>query len=330
MKRLLLTAVAGVSLVAAATAFAGEGYITANVSLRAGPDSGYPAVMRLRAGTPVMIEGCVDGWSWCDVSLGEDRGWVSGAYLQEEYDGRRVLIRDYGVQIGVPIVSFVFGDYWDHYYRGRSWYGSRERWSHVQPRYYHGGSYGNSGGSYERSGGSYGHAGGSYSGTRDSTYRDTHRVDSRTSQPAYSSGYRSGDSTGSRHSGNVTTTQPTYQNRHTQPTYQTTPSQTTPSRSATQRQDVTTETRTRQSSVNRAAPIEHNANPQRSAAGEQHSAAGQQRAAQVQDRNVARAQQRGQNAAQPGSDHGNRSDKGNRNDKGNDKGNRDDKGKEQN
>jgi uncharacterized protein YraI len=315
MNRLFVTALAGLSLVASAAAFAGEGYITANASLRAGPDLGYPVVMRLRAGTPVGIEGCVDGWSWCDVVVGEDRGWVSGAYLQEEYEGRRVLIRDYGVRIGVPIVSFVFGDYWDHYYRGRSWYGHRDRWSHVQPRYYQRGSYGHSGGSYDRSGGSYGHSGGSYSGTRNSTttYRDTHRVDSRTAQPAYSSG------NGTRHSGTVTTTRPTYQSA--------------PSRSVTPRRDVTTETRTQQSNVNRAAPMEHNANPQRSAAGAQHSAGGQERAAEVHDRNVARAQQpqqRGHDAAQSGNrnDKANRSDKSNN--KGNDKGNRDDKGKEQN
>ena len=38
-----------------------------NVSLRAGPDSSYPTVVGLRAGTPVSIAGCVDGWSWCDA-----------------------------------------------------------------------------------------------------------------------------------------------------------------------------------------------------------------------------------------------------------------------
>ncbi|HEY2395415.1 MAG TPA: SH3 domain-containing protein [Rudaea sp.] len=178
MKRILLTAIAGISLAAAATAFAAEGYVTANVSLRAGPDTGYPAVMGLRAGTPVFIEGCVDGWAWCDVSLGDDRGWVSGAYLQEEYDGRRVLVRDYGVRIGIPIVSFVFGDYWDHYYRGRSWYGNRERYSHVQPRYYHGGSYGHAG--------AYGHSGSAYA--HGPVHQDLHRE----SHPTYSGGMHGG------------------------------------------------------------------------------------------------------------------------------------------
>lgn len=252
MKRILLTAaLAGASLAAATTAFAAEGYVTANVSLRAGPDSGYPAVIGLRAGTPVYIQGCVDGWSWCDVSLGDDRGWVSGAYLQEEYGGRRVLVRDYGVRIGIPIVSFVFGDYWDHYYRGRSWYGNRDRYSRVQPHYYHGGSYGHSGDSYSHSGSSYSHG---------TTYQDSHHE----TRPAYSTGTRS------------VTTQPSYQTQRTQSTSHSAPSH----NNTTSQHEVTSTSRVQQGGGNGAAPVVHNT-PQRSVSGEQHSAAGQNRAAEA-------------------------------------------------
>jgi len=125
----------GISFLVAASALASEGYVTRNVYLRAGPDAGYPSVARLRAGSQVQIEGCVDGWSWCDVTDGEQRGWVAGYSLREEYEGRRVYLRDYGVQIGIPIVSFELGTYWGDHYRNRSWYGKRERWSHVRPQY---------------------------------------------------------------------------------------------------------------------------------------------------------------------------------------------------
>ena len=135
MKRILTSAALGLTFFASASAFAADGYITGDVNLRAGPDSTYPSVSTLSTGTSVAIEGCVDGWSWCDVASGDNRGWVAGNFLQEEYQGQRVLVPEYGVQIGIPIVSFVFGTYWDDHYRNRPWYGDRERWSRVTPQY---------------------------------------------------------------------------------------------------------------------------------------------------------------------------------------------------
>ena len=144
MKRTLLSLALSLSCFATA-AVAADGYVAGNVNLRAGPDVSYPSVDMLPAGTSVAIYGCVNGWSWCDVSNGDDRGWVAGSFLQEVYEGRRVFVADYGVRIGIPIVSFVFGTYWDDHYRGRSWYGNRDHWSHIQPHYrpivVHGGSY---------------------------------------------------------------------------------------------------------------------------------------------------------------------------------------------
>lgn len=134
MKRLISIAALSLSLAAISSASAADGYVTGNVSLRSGPSSSYPRVTMLSAGTSVAIEGCVDGWSWCDVATGEDRGWVAGNFLQEEYQGQRVLIPDYGLQIGIPIVAFEFSTYWDNNYRNRPWYGDRERWSQVRPQ----------------------------------------------------------------------------------------------------------------------------------------------------------------------------------------------------
>ncbi len=136
MKRILSTAALGVSIFATASAFAADGYVTGNVNLRAGPDSDYPSVVMLSAGTSVAINGCVDGWSWCDVSAQDNRGWIAGNFLQEEYQGQRVFVPEYGVRIGIPIVSFVFGTYWSEHYRNRSWYGQRQHWSQVRPQYH--------------------------------------------------------------------------------------------------------------------------------------------------------------------------------------------------
>jgi uncharacterized protein YraI len=135
MKRIHLTAAIAIALFTATSALASGGYVKGNVQMYAGPDYGYPSVFMLSAGSAVAIDGCIDGWAWCDVAIGDNRGWVPGGYLQEEYGGQLVLVPGYGAQIGIPIVAFVLAAYWDDYYRNRPWYGQRERWSHFTPQY---------------------------------------------------------------------------------------------------------------------------------------------------------------------------------------------------
>lgn len=135
MKRTLYMATMGLCVFTATSAIASEGYVTRDVRLRAGPDSGYPTVAMLRGGMEVVIEGCIGDWSWCDVATDEGRGWVAGAFLQNEYRGRHVLIPAYGMQIGIPIVVFELDRYWGSYYRDRPWYGERERWGHDNRQY---------------------------------------------------------------------------------------------------------------------------------------------------------------------------------------------------
>jgi uncharacterized protein YraI len=134
MKRLLSLLFAGLCAFAA-PAHAADGFVTANVNLRAGPDTGYPRITRLAAGTPVSIQGCIDEFLWCDVIAFGDRGWIAGDFLQFEYESRRVYVPEYGARYGIPIISFVFGNYWDSYYSSRPWYRQRSHWSHWKPVY---------------------------------------------------------------------------------------------------------------------------------------------------------------------------------------------------
>jgi uncharacterized protein YraI len=108
---------------AAATAFT-----TGNVNMRAGPSTQFPRVASLPEGVTVRVHGCLRQWSWCDTSWRGARGWVSGRYLEQLYRGRRVLVPEYGVSLGLPIISFQFGSYWDRWYSDRSWYRDRPRW----------------------------------------------------------------------------------------------------------------------------------------------------------------------------------------------------------
>jgi uncharacterized protein YraI len=104
------------------------GYIYGHGNLRAGPSREFPLVAVLPAGTQVQIYGCTDDWLWCDIDAGPSRGWLYARHLESSSGGRRVVIFGHGPTLGLPIVTFSLGTYWDTYYRGRPWYGRRSYW----------------------------------------------------------------------------------------------------------------------------------------------------------------------------------------------------------
>lgn len=108
-------------------------YTTKTVNMRAGPSRDYPVVDQLQPGEAVEINGCLDDWTWCDVSVGNDRGWVYARSLESPYRNRRVVIYGNGPMFGFPIVGFSVGPYWDTYYRGRPWYSRRSYWAGRPP-----------------------------------------------------------------------------------------------------------------------------------------------------------------------------------------------------
>lgn len=137
MKRTLIKALALLAVIAtpALAEAAARGYSTANVNMRSGPSTAYPAVVVIPNGTRVTIHGCLQDRPWCDVSFNRGRGWVSANYVQAESPRGRYVVepRRYR-ELGVPIISFELGRYWDQHYRGRNFYGERERWRRPPPR----------------------------------------------------------------------------------------------------------------------------------------------------------------------------------------------------
>jgi uncharacterized protein YraI len=110
----------------ASTAQAADGVVTSGVTLRAGPDSGFPAVVALRPMSAVEIHGCIDGWNWCDITAADFRGWVPGDVLLVLHENRRVALVEVAPVIGIPVVSFNIG-YWDIHYRNRPFYAQKNR-----------------------------------------------------------------------------------------------------------------------------------------------------------------------------------------------------------
>lgn len=116
----------GISLPSLAEA--ANAYATGNVNMRTGPGTQYGRVGTIPAGATLTIRGCLNGYSWCEVTFAGRRGWASSNYLQATYQNRRRPIIHVGPIIGLPIIV--------HRPRPPHWGGHRPRpphWGH-RPR----------------------------------------------------------------------------------------------------------------------------------------------------------------------------------------------------
>ncbi len=110
-----------------------HGYTERATRLYSGPLREYPSVRYVGRGAKVRMHGCLRDWSWCDVTYRANRGWIAGDDLRISHDGRR---RSIAAEMGIGVISFSFGNYWDSYYRGREFYGQRNSWqTRYQTRY---------------------------------------------------------------------------------------------------------------------------------------------------------------------------------------------------
>jgi uncharacterized protein YraI len=110
-----------------------NGYPVTNVNLRAGPGTYYPALLVVPSRAPISILGCLGDYTWCDVVFQGNRGWMRSIYLQGWYRGYYYALRDYAPRLGYRVVSFDLRPYWDANYRGRPFYGDRDRWGGGSP-----------------------------------------------------------------------------------------------------------------------------------------------------------------------------------------------------
>ena len=127
--------VCALAAVLPAIAAAQQARATKWVNLRAGPDRDYPLVASFGAGTPLAVQGCTDGFGWCDVVAPDGtRGWVYAGNIAYPYERREVPVIGYGAMIGIPIITFALGNYWGAHYNNRPWYRDRDRWEHRPSR----------------------------------------------------------------------------------------------------------------------------------------------------------------------------------------------------
>lgn len=135
LKRILtgVLAIVGATSLAGAVHAATPAYTTANVNLRAGPGTTYPVLTTVPNGGSITTYGCLEGYNWCDVSWGAERGWMSASYIQVTYQGQPVIITPaIAPAVGLTVVVFNRA-YWDRYYYGRPWYGNWNRYYRPPP-----------------------------------------------------------------------------------------------------------------------------------------------------------------------------------------------------
>ena len=133
MKRISILSGLAVSLLALPAMAQETVYTTVEVPLEAGPAPDYPVVGTFGAGTPLTLYGCLDGYTWCDVSYADARGWVDGQELAFPYQDESLPIAVYGPQLSLPLITFSFDNYWGEHYHDRPFFRERDRFERHAP-----------------------------------------------------------------------------------------------------------------------------------------------------------------------------------------------------
>ena len=96
--------------------------------MRAGPRADFPSVRQVGQGQSLAINGCLPDRSWCDVGLGDDRGWLMATDMDGEAEGRRDSVDALARAGRIGNRDFDIGSYWDQNYRQQPFYDQRLRW----------------------------------------------------------------------------------------------------------------------------------------------------------------------------------------------------------
>lgn len=113
---LVATALPGVAAAQTGTATA-----TVDLNMRAGPAPYFPVVDVIPANGAVVLHGCLDDLSWCDVSTESGRGWSYAEYLTIQ----SVAIPQ--AEMAPPEVTFEGEAYFVENYQDRPFFANRDQ-----------------------------------------------------------------------------------------------------------------------------------------------------------------------------------------------------------
>jgi uncharacterized protein YraI len=108
-------------------------FVPGPVDLRSGPDESFPIVASIPSKEHMELEGCLQNWTWCDISWNGQRGWVSGHAIEAIYQNKTSYVADIASTANVPVITYNTGTYWDTHYRTAPFYTQREHYIHWTP-----------------------------------------------------------------------------------------------------------------------------------------------------------------------------------------------------
>lgn len=95
-------------------------YTNGPVAVLTAPDWSSPVVDQWPAGVPVILSGCLQDRSWCQVSWGPEQGWVVSSSLVASVGGNTIIFSNW--TWAVPLVIFDGGRPYP-----RPWYPPHDR-----------------------------------------------------------------------------------------------------------------------------------------------------------------------------------------------------------
>lgn len=77
-----------------------------DISVRSGPGDDYPEVGLATRGSNAVLDGCMEGSSWCRIEVNGLRGWAHADYLNVMYEGSPVILKERRTELSVPVVTY--------------------------------------------------------------------------------------------------------------------------------------------------------------------------------------------------------------------------------
>jgi uncharacterized protein YraI len=77
-----------------------------DISVRSGPGEEYEEVGLATRGSSGVLDGCLEGSSWCRMDINGMRGWVYAEQLNVMYEGSPVVLEQHMSELDVPVVAF--------------------------------------------------------------------------------------------------------------------------------------------------------------------------------------------------------------------------------